>query len=168
LSPASSPTPAAAPNTVNPFQTIERKDVGLTLQGQAADQRKRHRQAHHLPGSVQRAGLNHQLASGPTTNKRSIESNVLVATAPSWCWAGCCQDEYSGNQEKVPGLGDVPLFGNLFKSETRSRKKTNLMVFLRPVVVRDAAAPTEFSMDRYDLMRWPDSGPTRVQCAGAG
>jgi general secretion pathway protein D len=47
----------------------------------------------------------------------------------------------------------VPLFGNLFKSETRSRKKTNLMVFLRPVVVRDAAASDQLSLDRYELMR---------------
>jgi len=45
------------------------------------------------------------------------------------------------------------VFGNLFKSETRSRKKTNLMVFLRPVVVRDAASSDTLSMDRYELMR---------------
>jgi general secretion pathway protein D len=63
------------------------------------------------------------------------------------------QDEYSRGQEKVPGLGDVPLFGNLFRSETRSRKKTNLMVFLRPVVIRDAAQSDVLSLDRYDLMR---------------
>jgi general secretion pathway protein D len=66
---------------------------------------------------------------------------------------GLLQDEYAGNQEKVPGLGDIPLFGNLFKGETRSRKKTNLMVFLRPVVVRDAAASDALSLDRYELMR---------------
>jgi general secretion pathway protein D len=53
----------------------------------------------------------------------------------------------------VPGLGDVPVFGNLFKSESRARKKTNLMVFLRPVVVRDSASTNALSMDRYDLMR---------------
>jgi general secretion pathway protein D len=66
---------------------------------------------------------------------------------------GLLQDEYADNQQKVPGLGDLPLFGNLFKAETRSRKKTNLMVFLRPVVMRDAAATDALSMDRYDLMR---------------
>jgi general secretion pathway protein D len=53
----------------------------------------------------------------------------------------------------VPGLGDIPLFGNLFKSESRSRKKTNLMVFLRPVVLRDARTTNSFSLDRYELMR---------------
>ena len=87
------------------------------------------------------------------TNKRSIESNVLVEDGSIIVLGGLLQDEYSGNQEKVPGLGDVPVVGNLFKSETRSRKKTNLMVFLRPVVVRDATATQALSMDRYDFMR---------------
>jgi general secretion pathway protein D len=53
----------------------------------------------------------------------------------------------------VPGLGDIPLFGNLFKAETRSRKKTNLMLFLRPVVVRDGSAAEALSMGRYEQMR---------------
>ena len=56
-------------------------------------------------------------------------------------------------QIEVPGLGDIPVLGNLFKSEARQRKKTNLMVFLRPVVMRDAQASQNFSLDRYDLMR---------------
>ena len=98
------------------------------------------------PGSV-------NSATGLITNKRSIESNVLVEDGSIIVLGGLLQDEYSGNQDQVPGLGDVPLFGNLFKSESRSRKKTNLMVFLRPVVVRDAAATNALSMDRYDMMR---------------
>lgn len=91
--------------------------------------------------------------NGPTTNKRTIESTVLVEDGNIVVLGGLLQDEYSGNQEKVPGLGDVPFFGNLFKSEARSRKKTNLMVFLRPVVVRDAGATERLSVDRYDMMR---------------
>lgn len=91
--------------------------------------------------------------SGPTTNKRTIESNVLVDDGNIVVLGGLLQDEYSGNAEKIPGLADVPLFGNLFKSEARSRKKTNLMVFLRPVVVRDAKDSDRLSLDRYDLMR---------------
>ncbi len=92
-------------------------------------------------------------SNGPTTNKRTIESSVLVEDGAVVVLGGLLQDEYSGNQEKVPGLGDVPFFGNLFKSESRTRKKTNLMVFLRPVVVRDAAASDRLSLDRYELMR---------------
>jgi len=71
---------------------------------------------------------------------------------------GLLQDDYTNSQEKVPGLGDLPFFGNLFRSETRSRKKTNLMVFLRPVVMRDAAATENLSMDRYEQMRGNQMG----------
>jgi general secretion pathway protein D len=148
--------------TVNPFQTIERKDVGLTLRVKPADQRERHRQAGDLPGGLQRAGVVHQLATGLITNKRSIESNVLVDDGSIVVLGGLLQDEYSGNQEKVPGLGDVPLFGNLFKREPL-RKKTNLMVFLRPVVVRDAPQSDALSLDRYDLMRACSRSPARPQ-----
>jgi general secretion pathway protein D len=66
---------------------------------------------------------------------------------------GLLQDEFTGSGDKVPGVSDVPFFGNLFKSETRSRKKTNLMVFLRPVVVRDSASTERLSLDRYEQMR---------------
>ena len=92
-------------------------------------------------------------SSGLITNKRSIESTVLVDDGAIVVLGGLLQDEYSGNQEKVPGLADVPIIGGLFKSESRSRKKTNLMVFLRPVVLRDARAVSNLSLDRYELMR---------------
>jgi general secretion pathway protein D len=78
---------------------------------------------------------------------------VLVDDGSIVVLGGLLQDEYSRNQEKVPGVGDVPFFGNLFKSETRTRKKTNLMVFLRPVVLRDAPQGDELTIDRDDLMR---------------
>jgi general secretion pathway protein D len=92
-------------------------------------------------------------ASGVTTNKRSIESSVLVEDGAIVVLGGLLQDEYAGNQDKIPGLGDMPFFGNLFKSEARTRKKSNLMVFLRPVIVRDTQASNTLSMDRYDMMR---------------
>ncbi|MDT8992561.1 type II secretion system secretin GspD [Curvibacter sp. APW13] len=138
---------------VNPFQTIERKDVGLTLKVKPQISEN---------GTVKLAiyqEVSSVLAStttatnGPTTNKRTIESNVLVEDGAVVVLGGLLQDEYGGNQEKVPGLGDLPFFGNLFKSESRSRKKTNLMVFLRPVVLRDANSTVQFSADRYEQMR---------------
>ena len=139
--------------TVNPFQTIERKDVGLTLRvkPQISENGTVKLTIFQEVSSVQASSVNS--TTGLITNKRSIESNVLVGDGSIVVLGGLLQDEYSGNQEKVPGLGDVPLFGNLFRSETRSRKKTNLMVFLRPVVVRDAAASDALSLDRYDMMR---------------
>ncbi|MBI2770227.1 MAG: type II secretion system secretin GspD [Burkholderiales bacterium] len=139
--------------SVNPFQTIERKDVGLTLRvkPQISENGTVKLQIFQEVSSVQASSINS--ATGLITNKRSIESNVLVDDGSIVVLGGLLQDEYSGNQEKVPIVGDVPFFGNLFKSETRTRKKTNLMVFLRPVVVRDAAQSDELSIDRYDLMR---------------
>jgi general secretion pathway protein D len=138
---------------VNPFQTIERKDVGLTLRvkPQISENGTVKMQIFQEVSSIQASSINS--ATGLITNKRSIESNVLVDDGAIVVLGGLLQDEYAGSQEKVPGLGDIPLFGNLFKAETRSRKKTNLMVFLRPVVVRDATATESLSMDRYDLIR---------------
>ena len=139
--------------SVNPFQTIERKDVGLTLRvkPQISENGTVKMAIFQEVSSVQPGSVNS--ATGLITNKRSIESNVLVEDGSIIVLGGLLQDEYSGNQDQVPGLADVPLFGNLFKSESRSRKKSNLMVFLRPVVVRDAAATDALSMDRYDMMR---------------
>ena len=144
--------------TVNPFQTIERKDVGLTLRvkPQISENGTVKLTIFQEVSSIQLSTLN--APNGPTTNKRSIESNVLVSDGSIVVLGGLLSDEYSNNVEKVPGLGDVPLFGNLFKSETRSRKKTNLMVFLRPVVLRDASATDSLTMDRYELMRATQQG----------
>ncbi|MEI8156953.1 MAG: type II secretion system secretin GspD [Burkholderiales bacterium] len=144
--------------SVNPFQTVERKDIGITLKvkPQISENGTVKLTIYQEVSTIQASTLKDP--NGPTTNKRSIESNVLVADGSIVVLGGLLQDEYSGNQEKVPGLGDVPLFGNLFKSETRSRKKTNLMVFLRPVVVRDAAATDTLSLDRYEMMRASQQG----------
>ncbi len=143
----------SATGTVNPFQTIERKDVGLTLKvrPQISENGTVKLAIYQEVSSVLASTVN--ATNGPTTNKRTIESNVLVEDGAVVVLGGLLQDEYSGNQEKIPGLGDVPFFGNLFKSESRGRKKTNLMVFLRPVVVRDAQATERLSVDRYELMR---------------
>ena len=139
--------------SVNPFQTVERKDVGITLRvkPQISENGTVKLQIFQEISSVQASSINS--ATGLITNKRSIESSVLVDDGAIVVLGGLLQDEYSGNEEKVPGVGDVPLFGNLFKSEARSRKKTNLMVFLRPVVMRDAQQSDALSMDRYDMMR---------------
>jgi len=139
--------------SVNPFQTIERKDVGLTLRvkPQISENGSIKMTIFQEVSSVQASSVNS--SSGLITNKRSIESTVLVDDGAIVVLGGLLQDEYSGNQEKVPGLADVPIIGGLFKSEARSRKKTNLMVFLRPVVLRDARAASNLSLDRYELMR---------------
>ena len=143
----------ATNGSVNPFQTIERKDVGLTLKvrPQISENGTVKLTIFQEVSSVQASTAN--ASNGPTTNKRTIESNVLVDDGSVVVLGGLLQDEFSGGQEKVPGLGDIPIFGALFRSDTRSRKKTNLMVFLRPVVIRDASASDRLSADRYEQMR---------------
>jgi general secretion pathway protein D len=72
------------------------------------------------------------------TNKRAVESIVLVDDGQIVVIGGLIQDSVRDGVEKVPMLGDIPLLGGLFTYKTRSRTKTNLMVFLRPTVLRDA------------------------------
>ena len=66
---------------------------------------------------------------------------------------GLIEDKFTENKTKVPLLGDLPLVGGLFRSATRTKTRTNLMVFLRPVIMRDAEAAKRMSLDRYDLIR---------------
>jgi general secretion pathway protein D len=138
---------------VNPFQTIERKDVGLTLRVRPQiNENGTVRMTIYQETSAVKAGTENA-ANGPTTTKRTIESNVLVEDGGVVVLGGLLRDEYSGAADKVPGLGDVPGIGSLFRSETRARRKSNLMVFLRPVVVRDITQSDALSLDRYELMR---------------
>ncbi|HEY1102226.1 MAG TPA: type II secretion system secretin GspD [Burkholderiaceae bacterium] len=139
--------------SVNPFQTVERKDVGLTLRvkPQISEDGTIKMQIFQEVSSVDPASVSS--AQGLTTNKRSIESNVLVNDGSIVVLGGLITDEYSGNVQQVPLLGSLPVVGNLFKSQNRSRKRTNLMVFLRPVVVRDADSTERLAVDRYDFMR---------------
>jgi general secretion pathway protein D len=142
---------------VNPFQTIERKDVGLTLRvkPQISESGTVKLQIFQEVSSIDSKSSS---TAGLITNKRSIESSVLVDDGSIVVLGGLLQDDTTNSQEKVPGLGDMPFLGNLFKSEARSRKKTNLMVFLRPVVVRDGAATEALSMGRYEQMRLNQQG----------
>ncbi|OYT91155.1 MAG: type II secretion system protein GspD [Burkholderiales bacterium PBB3] len=139
--------------SVNPFQTIERKDVGITLKvkPQISENGTVKLTIYQEVSTIQAGTVNS--VNGPTTNKRSIESNVLVADGSIVVLGGLLQDTYEGNQDAVPGLSSIPFLGNLFKSEARNRKKTNLMVFLRPVVVRDGMSTDSLSNDRYQQMR---------------
>jgi general secretion pathway protein D len=91
--------------------------------------------------------------AGIITNIRAIESNVLVDDGSIVVLGGLVQDSVTTNIEKVPVLGDIPIIGQLFRYETRRQQKTNLMVFLRPFVVRDENAARSLLTDRYDQMR---------------
>jgi len=138
--------------SVNPFQTIERKDVGLTLKvkPQISETGTVKLTIYQEVSSVDATSVGS--VSGLITNKRSIESNILVEDGSVVVLGGLLSDEYDGNKAQVPGFGDIPYIGSLFRNETRTRKKTNLMVFLRPVVLRDANATELFSSGRYQQM----------------
>ena len=137
---------------VNPFQTVERKDVGLTLKvkPQISDTGMVKLTIFQEVSSVD---TSKKLTDGLITNKRSIESNILVEDGTVVVLGGLLSDSYQDSRQQVPGLGDLPFFGALFRNETRSRSKTNLMVFLRPVVVRDDTSAEVLSNGRYQFMQ---------------
>jgi general secretion pathway protein D len=146
-------TAASAAGTagVNPFQTIERKDIGLTL---------RVRPQVSEGGSVKMAIYQETSTLAPTagatdlvTNKRSIETNVLVDDGQILVLGGLIDDTVNDTNEKVPGLGDIPVLGNLFKYQKQGRIKRNLMVFLRPTVIRTNEQSVNLSSDRYNYIR---------------
>ena len=141
-------------NTVdNPFQTIERKDVGMTLRvkPQINDDGSIKLKIFQEISNVDPSSKNDP--AGLITNKRSIETNVIVDDGAIVVLGGLLQDEYTDGQTKVPVLGDIPGLGSLFKSQNRARKKTNLMVFIRPTVLRTEAATAAFSDNKYQDMR---------------
>ena len=138
--------------TATPFQTIERKDVGLTLKikPQILEGGSVRLQIYQEVSSVDTTATN---PAGVTTKKRSIESNILVDKEQIVVLGGLIQDSVNDTKSQVPLLGDIPLLGALFRYETRQRSKTNLMVFIRPYVMRSQASYTALSNERYGQIR---------------
>ena len=136
-------------STVTPFQTIERRDVGVTLRvkPQIAE------------GGTVRVGVYEEVSSvsdttnpaGIIINKRSLESTVLIDDGQIIVLGGLIQDSQGDSTQKLPFLGDIPVAGALFRYDKRTRSKTNLMVFLRPTIVRGAISTT-LTTDRYDYV----------------
>jgi general secretion pathway protein D len=136
---------------VNPFQTIERKDVGLSLRVRPQiSEGGTVKMAIYQETSAVQSSSN---AAGIITSKRSIETNVLADDGQIIVLGGLIEDTVSDGADKVPGLGDIPVIGNLFKYQKRARKKTNLMVFLRPTVIRSSEQSASVVADRYDYIR---------------
>jgi general secretion pathway protein D len=138
---------------VNPFQTFERRDIGLQLRVRPQISE----------GGVVRLAIYQELSSiqntltaaqgGIITNKRSFESMVLVEDGNIVVLGGLIEDKTDNSKSQVPILGSIPFIGELFKYENRKRTKTNLLVFLRPYVVRDEATSSALAMDRYEYIR---------------
>jgi len=145
-------TPASAGAAgVNPFQTVERKDIGLTLKVKPQiSQGGTVKMAIYQETSSISPTVN---AAGLITSKRSIDTNVLVDDGQIVVLGGLIDDNLQDNEEQVPGLGSIPLLGNLFKYRSRTHNKTNLMVFLRPTVIRNDEQSGDLASDRYEYIR---------------
>jgi general secretion pathway protein D len=139
------------PGNPNPFQTIERKDVGLTLKikPQISEGGSVRMLIYQEVSSVEDLSN----PAGIITNKRSLDTTVLVDDGQILVLGGLIQDQVAKGEYKVPLLGDIPYIGWLFRYETRKNAKTNLMVFIRPSILRTASAAQGLTQDRYQYLR---------------
>ncbi|MEK8044872.1 type II secretion system secretin GspD [Ideonella margarita] len=134
--------------SVNPFQTVERKDVGITLRiksqiGEGGTVRM----------TVFQENSSLRTDNNAITDKSSIETTVVVDDGQTMVLGGLLKDEYGDAEGRVPGLGSLPIVGGLFRNDARKRVKSNLMLFLRPVVIRNANSADALTVDRYDAIR---------------
>jgi len=135
----------------NPFQTIERQDVGLTLkvtpqvnEGDTIKLDLEQETSSVIPGSE---------VTGITTRKRSIKTSVLVDDGGILVLGGLIQETVTEGESKVPLLGDIPLLGALFRSTSSTKSKQNLMVFLRPSILRDDTDAAYITNEKYNYLR---------------
>ncbi len=133
----------------NPFQTIVRQDVGLTLRvrPQISEGGTIKLQIAQEISTLVGATLNNP--TGPVTNKRSIDTTVMADDGSIIALGGLIQDVYEGGVEKIPFLGDIPYLGALFRYDSRKRQRSNLIVFLRPEIMRDRDSYTNVTQTRY-------------------
>lgn len=137
----------------NPFQTIERQDIGISLRvrPQINEGNNIKMEIEQEVSDVSQTSVTG--ASDITTNRRSIRTTVLVEDGQTLVLGGLLDDQQSGTREKIPLLGDIPVVGNLFRYSTNSRSKTNLMVFLHPTILRDVETADYYSRNKYNDMR---------------
>ncbi len=136
----------------NPFQTIERKDIGLTLrvkpQINEGDSVKLEIEQESSSLAASSAG-----AADLITNTRSIKTSVMAIDGQVIILGGLVDDQFTDSQQKVPGLGDIPILGNLFKYSTTKKSKQSLMVFIRPVILRDPALTNAYTQAKYSYLK---------------
>ena len=138
--------------TTSPFTTIQREEVGTILKVTP----------HISEGNVIQLKIEQEDSSPGakltdsadiSTNKRSIKTTILIEDGGIIVLGGLMQDTVTESEDRVPGLGSIPLLGNLFKSRSGSRQKTNLLVFLRPTILRDQSAAEAISASKYNEIR---------------
>ena len=137
----------------NPFTTVERKDIGIKLKvrPQVSDGG-----TITLTVSQEVSGIDNSVSTngaGIATKVRTVDTKVLVDSGQTIVLGGLIQDNVTISQSKTPLLGDIPWLGQLFRYESRSHEKVNLMIFLRPRILRDSAATAALSNERYQYLR---------------
>ncbi len=137
-------------STVQPFQTIERKDIGVLLRVRPQI----------TEGNTVRLAIYQEVSriesfnttTGLVLSKRALESSVIVDDQQVAVLGGLIQDTFSDGSDRVPVLGDLPLLGPFFRYDARKRQKVNLMIFLKPTVVRNDAQGRALTSERYDYI----------------
>ena len=144
-------TPTAG--AVNPFQTIERKDVGLTLRikPQISEGSTVRLEIYQEVSDIAPTVLTG--ASDLITNKRSIETKVVVDDGSTIVLGGLIQNTLNETVQGVPLLSEIPFLGALFRFKSQEKKRTNLMIFLRPVIIRAPEDAYRVTVDRYEYLR---------------
>lgn len=139
--------------TSNPFQTIERQDVGLKLkikpqinEGNAVVMEVYQEVSNIVPSA-------YQSTQGPTTQKRALKTSVLIEDDEILVLGGLVDNSSSEGVQKVPGLGDAPVIGGLFRNKKTSSVKRNLMIFLHPKILRHNIDNALVTGSKYDFMR---------------
>ncbi|MGP5229451.1 type II secretion system secretin GspD [Psychrobacter celer] len=140
-------------SSTNPFQTIDRQDIGINLNviphiGDNGTVRLEVSQevSSVVPGSTGNA-------SGLITNKSLINTTILADDQQTIALGGLMRDNTTTRQQKVPGLGNVPVIGRLFRSDNDSTQKSNLIIFLQPTILRDGGAVASVTERKYNQMR---------------
>ncbi len=144
-------TTGGTSSSVNPFQTVQREDVGLSLKvkPQINEGNAVKLEIEQEVSSIDTSAS----ASDIVTKKRTIKTVVMVEDGDTIVLGGLIDESLQQTEEKVPILGDVPLFGALFRATGTTKLKRNLMVFLRPVIMRDAATNTKIASSKYNYFR---------------
>lgn len=136
----------------NPFQTISREDIGIKLKVKPSispDGTVRMT----IEQEVSSIDTTTQSAAGLITNKRNVSTSVQVDDGDVVVLGGLIDDSSKNNQQKVPGLGDIPFVGNLFRYRETQATKRNLMVFIRPVIINARRELAQYSDHQYDRIR---------------
>jgi general secretion pathway protein D len=133
-------TPVTATNLSNVINTVERKDVGITLRltPHIHESDFVNLDIYQESSAILGSSILNVNQVGPTTTKRSAKTSVLVKNKETVVLGGMMQDTTSVTEQQVPLLGDIPLLGNLFKFKSVSRQKTNLLIFLTPTIIKES------------------------------